>query len=105
MTTQSQSTIHYEQGKLCYQNKKFQEAIVHFTEAIRLKPDTNSSLARCYNARGVVYFYLGEFKRVIKDCAKALELDPDNANYHNCRGNAWFSLGKFDKVLTSSHAL
>jgi len=46
----------------------------------------------------VVYFYLGEFKKVIKDCTKALELDPNNANYHNCRGNAYFSLGKFHKA-------
>lgn len=93
-----QSASHYEQGKLCYQNKKFQEAIFQFSEAIRLKPATPQAAARCYNARGVVYFYLGEFKKVIKDCTKALELDPNNANYHNCRGNAYFSLGKFHKA-------
>jgi tetratricopeptide (TPR) repeat protein len=92
------SASHYEQGKIAYQNKKFPDAIHQFTEAIRLKPETPQACARCYNARGVVYFYLGEFKKVIKDCAKALELDPNNANYHNCRGNAYFSLGKFHKA-------
>jgi len=94
----AQSAQHYEQGKLCYQNKKFQDAIFNFSEAIRLKPENNVAAARCYNARGVVYFYLGDFKKVIKDCTKALELDPGNANYHNCRGNAFFSLGKFGKA-------
>jgi Flp pilus assembly protein TadD len=60
----SDSAKHYEQGKVCYQNKKFPEAIHEFTEAIRLKPADNNAAARCYNARGVVYFYLGEFKKV-----------------------------------------
>lgn len=94
----SQSTLFYEQGKKCYQEKKFDEAIEQFSEAIKSKPDSDSALARCYNARGVVYFYLGDFKKVIKDCTKALELDKSNANYFNCRGNAHFSLGKFDKA-------
>ncbi len=94
----NQSALHYEQGKLCYQNKKFQEAIFQFSEAIKLKPETPQAAARCYNARGVVFFYLGEFKKVIKDCTQALALDSNNANYHNCRGNAYFSLGKFHKA-------
>lgn len=73
----SQSALHYEQGKLCYQQKKFEDAIFQFTEAIRLKPDTPNATARCHNARGVVHFYLGEFKKVLKDCTKAIELDPN----------------------------
>lgn len=97
MASPSQATVHYEQGKLCYQNKKFHEAIAEFTESIKMKPE-EKLLARCFNARGVVYFYLGEFKKVIKDCTEALKLDADNANYHNCRGNAYFSLGKFGKA-------
>jgi kinesin family member C1 len=76
----------------------FQDAIYQFSQAILLKPDSDTHAARCYNARGVVYFYLGEFKKVVKDCTKALNLDPNNANYYNCRGNAYFSLGLFAKA-------
>lgn len=48
----SQSTLFYEQGKLCYQQKKFEEAIEQFTEAIKCKPDTPQVQLRACGRRG-----------------------------------------------------
>jgi len=49
-----------------------QEAVVNFTEAIRLRPD-----ATVYFNRGASYYAMGEYRRALDDLNQALSLKPD----------------------------
>ena len=75
--------------------QQYEEAIKHYTEAIKLKPD----LAEAYNNRGNVYTRKGEFDNAIRDHNTAIKLNPDNAPTYNNRGNAYARKREFDNAI------
>ena len=52
----------------------YEEAVVSFSEAIRLRPD----FANAYFNRGVAYYKLGQFRQAISDFDRALDLNPQD---------------------------
>lgn len=109
--------------------KWYERAIVHYTEALELKPDFpegynnrgsvyadagdvdrairdhNTAIklkpdyASAYNNRGIVYYRIGDFDRAIRDYHKAIELNADFLEAYNNRGIAYYSKGNFDKAI------
>lgn len=73
----------------------YERAVVHYTEALELKPD----FAESYNNRGCVYSDAGDFDRAIKDHNTAIELKPDFAEAYNNRGIAYYNKGDFTKAI------
>ena len=73
---------------------EYENAIKHFTEAIRLKPD----LAGAYFNRGVTYAFRGEFDDAVKDFDKVIQLQPDSAEPYNNRGEARLHLKEWEKA-------
>ncbi|MFA5190631.1 MAG: tetratricopeptide repeat protein [Verrucomicrobiia bacterium] len=61
------------------------EAITHFTQAIRLSPQ----YAPAYYERGVVFSRQGDHDKAIADFDKAIELDPKNARAYYYRAIAY----------------
>ena len=108
--------------------EEYENAIKHYTKAIKLKPDDvsaynnrgnayahtgqfdnaisnytkaiqlNPDLAETYNNRGVVYYRKGEFDNAINDYTKAIELKPDDADAYNNRGEAWLHLQEWENA-------
>ena len=75
--------------------QEYDEAIKHYTKAIRLKPD----LTNAYNNRGNVYGQKGKFDAAIQDFNKAIELKPQYARAYNDQGIAYGQKGKFDAAI------
>ena len=73
----------------------YERAIVHYTEALELKPD----FPEAYNNRGSVYADAGDFDRAIKDHNTAIELKSDYASAYNNRGIAYYSKGDLDRAI------
>ena len=73
----------------------YNRSIVHYTEALRLKPD----LSVGYNNRGNSYGKKGEFDRAIQDYDRAIELDSKEAGFYNNRGNSYGKKGEFDRAI------
>ena len=73
----------------------YENAIVHYTRALELKPD----LPEVYPNRGNVYRDIGELDKAIGDYNDAIELDPNDANAYNNRGNAYFDKNEIDKAI------
>jgi tetratricopeptide (TPR) repeat protein len=65
------------------------EAIYHYNEAIRLKPD----YAYAYNNRGSTYARLGQYQLAIKDYNEALRLKPDYTLVYKNRGLSYIKQG------------
>jgi len=68
---------------------KSMEAIYHYDEAIRLKPD----YAYAYNNRGSTYARLGQYQLAIKDYNEALRLKPDYTLVYKNRGLSYIKQG------------
>ena len=74
--------------------REYEEAIKHYTEAIKLKPD----LGMAYNNRGIAYMHKGEFDNAIRNYTEAIRLNPDNAGVYGNRGEAWLHLQEWEKA-------
>lgn len=65
--------------------KKHDEAIAKYTEALRIFPHTLT-----YNKRGLTYFIKGEFENAIKDFSMAISIYQNNAVFYANRGAAYY---------------
>lgn len=74
---------------------EYENAIKHFTEAIRLKPD----LANAYFNRGVTYAFRDEFDDAIKDFDTVIQLKPDHVGAYYNRGNTYGDKGELDNAI------
>ncbi|MXV83975.1 tetratricopeptide repeat protein [Candidatus Poribacteria bacterium] len=74
---------------------QYEEAISHFTKAIKLKPDS----AEAYINRGIAYYKKNDFDNAIKDFVKAIQLKPDSAEAYFNRGNAYDKKAQFDNAI------
>jgi suppressor of tumorigenicity protein 13 len=61
-----------------------EKAVGLFTEAIVLNPHSAAMFAK----RGTCYLKMQKPNACIRDCARAIELNPDNAAAHKFRGRA-----------------
>ena len=72
-----------------------ENAIKHYTEALKLKSD----YAEAYYNRGVAYGEKGDFDQALQDYSKAITLKPQEAITYNNRGVAYFAKDKVDAAL------
>jgi lipoprotein NlpI len=75
-----------------FDSEPLKKALADLNE--RLREDPN--LADAYQARGSVYFKLGNFKEAIRDFDKYLELRPERKAGHWQRGIAYYYAGRYD---------
>ncbi len=73
----------------------YQKAVVHYSRALKLKPDLPDALIH----RAVAYFELRDFSHALADFSKMIELDPDNADTYVIRGDAYLGNGDFDLAM------
>lgn len=75
-----EAEMHNQEGLAVFADGKYDEAISHYNEAIRLDPNN----AKAYNNRGVANAKLGKYDQAISDYTRALQLNPQFAEaYHN----------------------
>jgi tetratricopeptide (TPR) repeat protein len=126
--TKDNFQAHNNFGLALFAEGKFEEAIFHYNEAIRLKPDSlpyynkanaynelgqyqraienyNQAIkmkpdyADAYNNRGIVYNKLNQQQFAIEDYNEAIRLQPDLAEPYNNRGNAYNYLGQNQRAI------
>ena len=73
----------------------YERAIVHYTEALELKPDFPEG----YKNRGTVYADAGDFDKAIQDHNTAIKLKPDYAAAYNNRGLVYYHKRDFDSAI------
>jgi suppressor of tumorigenicity protein 13 len=73
-----------------FSDGEFEDAINFYTEAILLNPS-----ALFYAKRGQAFLKLNKPNAAIRDCDRALKLNPDNASAYKFRGRARRLLGNW----------
>ncbi|CAI5469369.1 unnamed protein product [Closterium sp. Yama58-4] len=91
----SQAEIAKEKGNKAYKQKKYQEAVDHYTTAIR----HDSKNATYYSNRAMAYLNLHNFEQVEADCTAALSLDKKNVKAMLRRGTAREMLGFYPEAF------
>jgi Flp pilus assembly protein TadD len=86
---------HYNLGVALASRGRFEEAIGHFSEALRIKPD----YAVAHNNLGNVLASQGKIGEAVVHYSHALRIDPDHAKAHNNLGLALASQGKPEEAM------
>jgi len=93
--TANNSLGHYNLGVALAGRGKTQEAISHYTEALRIKPD----YAEAQNNLGVNFYYQGKTQEAISHYTEALRIKPDYAEAHYNLGVALVDQGKTQEAI------
>lgn len=75
-----------------YRAKNYEKAIKLYTESIELDPTSPISYAK----RAQVYIAMKKPNACIRDCERAIEINPDSALAHKIRGRANQLLGRWE---------
>jgi tetratricopeptide (TPR) repeat protein len=94
----------YSRGLAFYNINNYDQAIIDFTQTIRLRPD----MPEAYMNRGNSYAYRKQYKQAIVDFNQAIKIKPDYADaYYNRAlayylmkdyGRAWRDVEKLEKL-------
>lgn len=71
------ATSYKEEGNLQFKYKKYRLAVANYSEGLKQKSPDQDLNAQLHNNRAAAHWHLGNYRSVIKDCEKALELKPD----------------------------
>ncbi|MBS1951971.1 MAG: hypothetical protein OJF59_001090 [Cytophagales bacterium] len=80
----AQAEVFFSQGKISYEEKKYEKAIGEFGKAIQLNPVYSDA----YFQRGLSYYTLADYDKAIGDFNIAIELNPKNSQAYYWRANS-----------------
>ena len=75
--------------------RRYDEAVVDFTEAIKLRPD----VAFAYCDRAVGYFHKGAYGKAIEHDSEGIRRDPGLAFCYSNRGSAKVKRGDYEQAI------
>mmetsp|Transcript_106428 Transcript_106428/g.204770 ORF Transcript_106428/g.204770 Transcript_106428/m.204770 type:complete len:383 (-) Transcript_106428:198-1346(-) len=87
-------------GNEAFQSKKFEEAILHFTDAIGHDPSDHVF----YSNRSASYAQLEEYEKALEDAAQCVKLKPDWPKGYARKGLAEFFNCKLDDAMATYKA-
>ncbi|TKY71559.1 Tetratricopeptide repeat protein 1 [Spatholobus suberectus] len=90
------------EGNKLFVDEKYEEALSQYELALQVAPDMPSSVeirSICHSNRGVCFLKLGKYDSTIKECTKALELNPVYVKALVRRGEAHEKLEHFEEAI------
>jgi len=85
------------EGNKLFDKKNYQDAILKYTEALKLNP--NSSAA--YYNRGITYQNLKNYSKAIEDYNEAIKFSGSNLDAYNNLGTIYTNLKKYDEAVAT----
>lgn len=103
MTTaqEDEAVLYKDQGNEKFKNGDWSGAIEAYTKAIECD-EKHKQLATFYKNRAAAYLKLEQFEKVIKDCDKSLELEPNDPKALFRRAQAKDGLGRYEDAYTDA---
>ncbi|GAU21821.1 hypothetical protein TSUD_176670 [Trifolium subterraneum] len=92
------------EGNKLFVDGKYEEALSQYEHALQVAPDMPSSVeirSICYSNRAVCFLKLGKYENTIKECTKALELNPAYVKALVRRGEAHEKLEHFEEAIAA----
>lgn len=91
------------EGNKLFGDGMYEEALLKYDCAIQLAPEMSSSSeirSICHNNRATCFFKLGKYEYTVKECNKALELNPTYMKSLFKRGEAYEKLENYDEAIS-----
>eukprot|EP01100_Stratorugosa_tubuloviscum_P010685 TRINITY_DN4611_c0_g1_i1.p1 TRINITY_DN4611_c0_g1~~TRINITY_DN4611_c0_g1_i1.p1 ORF type:complete len:194 (+),score=67.38 TRINITY_DN4611_c0_g1_i1:58-639(+) len=88
-----------EEGNQYYFEKKYEEAIEIYSEAIHKLPSTHQTLPILFANRAACYLQKTDFDNCVKDCNQAINLDNNYLKAIQRRASAFEKLNNFEDAL------
>ena len=89
--SKTNSLVYYNLGSIYYNQKRYDEAIRFFNEAIKLRP----AYVEALNTRGLCYFWQKDYTKAIMDFSAVLVSEPNNPAALVGRAISWVSVNQF----------
>jgi Flp pilus assembly protein TadD len=93
--TENNGLAHRNLAGALYEKGQIEEAISHFREFVRLRPE----LANSHYNLGVALCRAGQFEEAIPQLQEAIRLEPDEADAHYNLGTACFQRGRTGEAI------
>ncbi|KAL8209453.1 hypothetical protein R6Q57_006185 [Mikania cordata] len=90
------------EGNKLFGDGSYEEALLKYDYAIQLAPEMSSSSeirSICHNNRATCFFKQGKYQDTVKECTKALELNPTYMKALIRRGEAHEKLENYDEAI------
>ncbi|XP_062078512.1 uncharacterized protein LOC133783012 [Humulus lupulus] len=90
------------EGNQFYSSGQFEEALSKYELALQLAPEMTSSVeicSTCHSNRAICYLKMGKYEETVKECTKALELNPSYIKALLRRGEAHEKLEHFEEAI------
>ncbi|CAI2317427.1 unnamed protein product [Caenorhabditis sp. 36 PRJEB53466] len=91
----SAAELHNNNGKKCYMNKRYDDAIEHYAKAIKMDPQP-----KYYQNRAMCYYQMNNLKMTEEDCKRALELSPNEVKPLYFLGSVFLKSKKFNEAIS-----
>ncbi|KAL6203166.1 hypothetical protein ACLB2K_026869 [Fragaria x ananassa] len=91
------------QGNGLFGNGQYEEALSQYDLALQLAPDMPSSVelrSICHSNRAICFSKLGKYEDAVKECTKAVELNPSYLKALIRRAEAHEKLEHFEEAIT-----
>jgi tetratricopeptide (TPR) repeat protein len=88
--------VHNNLGSALYELEKYDEAIVHYTEALRIK----ANFAEPHYNLGIAFARQGKFNEAIAHYTEALRIEPGHAKAHNNLGDVLYQQERYDEAIS-----
>ncbi|CAN6164990.1 unnamed protein product [Urochloa humidicola] len=86
-----------EKGNEFFKQKKYHEAAMHYTRAIKMSPKD----PRAFSNRAQCHIYLGDFPQGLKDAEKCVELDPTFLKGYVRKAKVQFLMESYENALAT----
>jgi tetratricopeptide (TPR) repeat protein len=87
----------YNKAVLFYQNNKYDSALIHLNNGIKLNP----SYAYCYALKAEIFYLNDQFKEALLLSNEAIRLDPGQLNWYIVKGGSEKYLNLYDESIIS----
>ncbi|KAK9779505.1 putative J domain-containing protein [Seiridium cardinale] len=84
-------------GNRFFKDKDYKNAIVQYSKAVTLVPDSATYLSN----RAAAFMSNGQYEAALEDCSRAVDYDPSNSKFLLRLARIYTSLGRPDEALTT----
>lgn len=92
--TNPQAIQYFEKAYRLQMNGELDQAIYYYKKSLEIEPT-----AEAYTFLGWTYSYMNKPEQAIKECLKAIEVDPDFGNPYNDIGAYYLQMGEPEEAI------